>query len=169
MSDSTRRNGYIALAAVVLLGSAAVWVLAPSGDGAATARDGAAASASGAGELVVYKTPACGCCEAWAEHMEEAGFDVRVEDRPQLARVKRELGVPGGLHACHTAVVDGKVVEGHVPASTVERYLAEGAPGEGLAVPGMPAGSPGMPSPRPEPYQVYVFDEGGRTSVFESR
>lgn len=166
MSSDTRRNVYIALAAVVLAGSAAVW-------GVVSYDDGGTPSSAGAGDaapaMVVYRTPACGCCEAWAEHMEAAGFDVRVEEEPDLAGLKRELGVPPRLHACHTAVVDGKVIEGHVPASTVRRYLSSGAPGRGLAVPGMPAGSPGMPSPRPEPYDVLAFDADGSARVFESR
>ena len=160
MKSGTQRNGYLVLGAILIAGTAAVWALSPRG--------GTVASADAA-EVVVYKTPACGCCEAWADHMEEAGFAVRVEDRTDLVALKRDLGVPASLFSCHTAVVDGRVVEGHVPASTVRRYLAAGSPGEGLSVPGMPAGSPGMPSSRPQSYDVFTFDGSSRVSVFESR
>lgn len=88
--------------------------------------------------------------------------------RNRVRRPRGPPGVPGSLFSCHTAVLDGHVVEGHVPASAVRRYLAAGAPGEGLSVPGMPAGSPGMRSPRPQPYDVFVFGSG-EVTVFESR
>lgn len=160
MSTSTRRNGYFVLAAVLLAGTATVWALSPEGERVPPAD---------AAEVVVYRTPACGCCEAWAEYMAEEGFTVRVEERSDLVGLKHELGVPTSLFSCHTALVDGKVVEGHVPASTVRRYLAAGSPGQGLSVPGMPAGSPGMPSSRPQSYDVFAFDGTARVEVFESR
>lgn len=133
----------------------------------------ASGSAAGAGEtaaaeeMVVYRSPACGCCLAWVEHMREAGFRVRVEERTDLAPVKAEAGVPADLSSCHTAVVGGYVVEGHVPAADVRRLLAERPDVHGLAVPGMPVGSPGMEGPRPdEPYEVIAFDGRGDRRVF---
>ena len=117
-------------------------------------------------EVRVFKTATCGCCVAWVEHLEAAGFRVRAEDVADLAEVKRRHGVPAKLQACHTAVVEGYVVEGHVPASDVKRLLAERPPVAGIAVPGMPHGSPGMESPTPEPYAVIGFDGDGPAGVF---
>lgn len=154
--------GYIVLAAILVGGTATLWGLSSSGE------DATRPAASADAEIVVYKSPTCGCCEAWIEHMKEAGFSVEVEDRPDMVALKQRLGVPPNMFSCHTAVIDGKVVEGHVPASTVQRYLADGLPGGGLAVPGMPPGSPGMPSLSPQPYDVFAF-EGDRTTVYESR
>jgi hypothetical protein len=98
-------------------------------------------------------------------------FPVKAEDTEDLAPIKKKHGVPGNLQSCHTALVEGYVVEGHVPADLIDRLLREHPAIAGLAVPGMPSGSPGMESPgrAPEPYQVIAFDRSGRTSVFASR
>lgn len=117
-------------------------------------------------QVTVYKTATCGCCGAWARHLEAEGFLVRTRDVTDLAAVKRRLGVPAAAEACHTAVVDGYVIEGHVPAEDVARLLAERPRVRGLAVPGMPLGSPGMESDTPEPYDVRVIDDGGLGEVF---
>jgi hypothetical protein len=123
--------------------------------------------------LTVYKDPNCGCCEQWVTHMAAAGFRPAVHDVSDLAAVKARLGVPAALHSCHTAVVGGVVVEGHVPAADVRRFLRERprvgrAAARGLAVPGMPAGSPGMEGPPPERYVVVAFAAGGATTRFAS-
>lgn len=118
------------------------------------------------GEVVVYKSPTCGCCAAWVEHMRGAGFQVRAVDTGDLAATKSELGVAPALQSCHTAVVDGYVVEGHVPADVVRRLLEEQPDVAGLAVPGMPVGSPGMEGPNPRPYDVLAFTEDGSARVF---
>ena len=99
------------------------------------------------------------------------GFPVKAEDTEELAAIKRKHNVPSNLQACHTALVEGYVVEGHVPADVIDRLLRERPAIAGLAVPGMPSGSPGMESPgrAPEPYQVIAFERSGRTSVFASR
>ncbi len=112
-------------------------------------------------EVVLYKNPWCGCCEGWARHMEAAGFAVRRENVEDLAPVKRMAGVPAPLEACHTALVDGYVVEGHVPAAAVRRLLEARPDALGIAAPGMPPGSPGMPAPEPATYTVYLFRTGG--------
>lgn len=118
--------------------------------------------------LTVYKSPTCGCCAMWAEHMEAAGFTVVTEDRDDMAAVKDSLGVPGDLASCHTGVVGGYVVEGHVPAEQVARMLAERPDLLGLAVPGMPIGSPGMEmGDRRDPYDVLMVDAGGEAAVYE--
>lgn len=146
-----------AVAAVVAVGAGGVVALA-DGDGRSEN-----ATKDGVAEMVVYRSPACGCCNAWVDHMRAAGFRVQVEDRADLAPVKAEMGVPFDLSSCHTALVEGYVVEGHVPAEDVRRLLAERPDVKGLAVPGMPVGSPGMEGPSPEPYTVVAFDgEGGR-------
>ena len=116
--------------------------------------------------VTVMKDPSCGCCGAWAEHLEAAGFPVRMVDTDELDAVKRRLGVPAELASCHTAEVGGYVVEGHVPAPAVRRLLAERPSAKGLAVPGMPAGSPGMdfPGVTPERYAVILFGDGDETT-----
>jgi hypothetical protein len=119
--------------------------------------------------VVVYKTATCGCCGGWVEHMQQAGFTVDARDMPgnaELMRVKVDAGVPGAMATCHTAVVDGYVVEGHVPAEQVKRLLAERPDVAGIAVPGMPIGSPGMEGPGARPYQVLSFDHRGGSAVF---
>jgi hypothetical protein len=118
--------------------------------------------------MAVYKTPTCGCCAKWVEHMKQNGFTVHVTDLNDLSSIKTKHGVPGKLQSCHTAVVDGYVVEGHVPASDVKRLLKERPAAAGLALPGMPAGSPGMevPGRAPDAYEVLTFDRKGESRVF---
>jgi hypothetical protein len=121
--------------------------------------------------IVVYKSPACGCCQNWVEHMTAAGFDTRVQNVEKIGEVKGTYGISEKLAACHTALVDGYVVEGHVPADVVKQLLAERPKVAGIAVPGMPIGSPGMEQPgsRPQPYDVLAFDRDGTTHVYASR
>ena len=121
----------------------------------------------GPGDIVVYKSPTCGCCGGWADHVRAAGFRVIERDTSDVGAVKRRLGVLPTLGSCHTAMIGGYVVEGHVPADAIDRLLEERPGIVGIAVPGMPAGSPGMESATPhEPYDVLTFDKDGRTSVF---
>ena len=107
----------------------------------------------------VTKDPSCGCCDGWIAHIEDAGFPVRVVESTDMDSFKQRLGVPAELASCHTAEVDGYVIEGHVPAAAIRRLLAERPDVTGLAVPGMPAGSPGMdfPGVDPEPYEAFLF------------
>ena len=116
--------------------------------------------------VVVYKTETCGCCNGWVEHLRAAGFDVDARDVRDLMSVKIDAGVPGPMVTCHTALVDGYVVEGHVPIEQVVRLLAERPAVAGIAVPGMPIGSPGMEGPNPQAYQVMAFDHDGNTTVY---
>lgn len=105
--------------------------------------------------VAVYKTATCGCCSKWIEHLEAAGFEVEATDLPDLAKLKAESGVPRTLESCHTAKVEGYVIEGHVPAEDIVRLLAERPAVRGLAVPEMPLGSPGMEHPDPSRHQAY--------------
>lgn len=118
--------------------------------------------------LVVTKTPTCGCCHLWVEHMQKAGFKVEVHDVDDMTPVKERVGVPYGKGSCHTAEVGGYFIEGHVPAEDVKRLLAEKPNAKGLTVPGMPMGSPGMETPdgRVQPYAVELVAKDGSTSPF---
>lgn len=120
-------------------------------------------------EITVYKTPTCGCCTAWVEHLQKSGFAVKAKDVPDLSALKRHYGVTSELASCHTAFVGGYVIEGHVPADVIAKLLEEKPHVKGIAVPGMPMGSPGMEGPRKDPYDVIAFDSTGRTRVFVSR
>jgi hypothetical protein len=118
----------------------------------------------------VYKTPTCGCCSLWVDHMRHAGFTVKAEDvsHETLQQLKTKFGVPDSANSCHTALLAGYVVEGHIPAVTVKRMLKERPKVVGIAVPGMPVGSPGMevPGVPARPYDVLSFDKTGATRVF---
>ena len=118
--------------------------------------------------ITVYKDPSCGCCKSWIAHLIKHGYRVDAKDTPEMTGIKRSLGVPDGLTACHTAIVNGYLIEGHVPAADIARLLEEKPKVAGLAVPGMPMGSPGMEGPRTQHYQVLSFDKAGKTKVFAS-
>jgi hypothetical protein len=121
-------------------------------------------------KMVVYKTPTCGCCRAWVDHVEAAGFVVEARDTADVTPIKTQNGLPQHLASCHTAIVDGYVIEGHVPADVIRRLLAERPQVTGVAVPGMPAGSPGMEmGSRKDPYDIIAFARDGKVSVYETR
>ncbi|NOT09184.1 MAG: DUF411 domain-containing protein [Gemmatimonadales bacterium] len=120
--------------------------------------------------MVVYKDAGCGCCKAWVAIMQKSGFEVSAIDTPDMSAIKKRYGVGDALASCHTALVGGYVVEGHVPADLVQRLLREKPKVTGLAVPGMPAGSPGMEAGgRKDPYDVLTFDKTGKTAVYAKR
>lgn len=118
--------------------------------------------------IVVHKSPSCGCCGSWVEHMRKAGFSVDVRDADNLEPVKKRLGIPYGKGSCHTAEVGGYFAEGHVPAEDIKRLLAERPASKGLTLPGMPAGSPGMEMPdgHIDPYTVELVNPDGSTRPF---
>ena len=117
----------------------------------------------------VFKNPSCGCCGAWVEHMLAAGFSVNVTEVDDTSIPRKKYGLPDRFGSCHTAVVGGDVVEGHVPANDVKRMLAMKPVAVGLAVPGMPVGSPGMEmGARKDPYQVLLVAKDGRERVFST-
>jgi hypothetical protein len=118
--------------------------------------------------ITVYKTSACGCCGNWVEHMKANGFAVKVEVVESTAEARRKYGVPEALASCHTAVVEGYAIEGHVPAADIQRLLKNRTKATGLAVPGMVMGSPGMEGARSDAYSVMIFDAAGESSVYQS-
>jgi hypothetical protein len=144
---NTRRSILTGLSALVLLGQSRPSLAQP------------------VPKIVVTKDPSCGCCGGWVDHLRASGFTAEVIENPDINRVKARLGVPQDLASCHTAEIGGYVIEGHVPADAIRRLLAEKPPAKGLAVPGMPVGSPGMEADgtRPEAYDVVLFSDGRRS------
>ena len=118
--------------------------------------------------VTVWKSPSCGCCGNWVAHMEDAGFSVKVENTEELDSVKKLAGIPDELQSCHTATVGGYKIEGHVPAADIKRLLTERPTVNGLSVPGMPSGSPGMENGERDPYDVLAFTRDGKTTVFST-
>jgi hypothetical protein len=120
------------------------------------------------GPLVeVWRAPNCGCCGAWVRHLEKNGFTVKVNIVQDAAPVRRAAGIPDELGSCHTAKVNGYVIEGHVPASDIQRLLAEKPKAIGLTAPGMPAGAPGMDVPNSPPYEVLLVKGDGSTTLYK--
>jgi len=127
------------------------------------------AAQAAATEVVMYKSPTCGCCSGWADTLKSAGFTVVEKKQEDMDVIKEKYGVPGDLSSCHTAIVGGYIIEGHVPAADVQRLLKEKpANVVGLTAPGMPMQSPGMQPEMLEPknYDVLAFDKDGNTTVF---
>ena len=116
----------------------------------------------------VYKTPTCGCCGNWVKHLEKNGFTVSVDNVPDTSPYRHKYGIPDSLTSCHTGVVENYALEGHVPAAEVQRLLKERPKAHGLAVPGMPVGSPGMEAATSQPYNVMLVDLQGRATVYQS-
>ena len=122
-------------------------------------------------KIIVYKSPSCGCCREWVKRVEAAGFTVVPHDVPDMTDIKTSFRVPEALSSCHTGVIAGYVIEGHVPPDLIKRVVAERPKIVGLAVPGMPVGAPGMEmNGRPaDHYDVIAFDRAGKTRVYASR
>lgn len=125
-----------------------------------------APAAMAANALNVYSDPSCGCCGAWVNYMRAQGYTVTVHQDQPMAAVKARLGVPPDAMSCHTAVIGGYVIEGHVPVEDIRRLLAERPNARGLAAPGMPMGSPGMEVGAPERYDVVLINQDGSSRVF---
>ena len=119
-------------------------------------------------QITVFKDPTCGCCGNWAAHLQSNGFDVTIQEVHATAEYRHKYGVPDSLASCHTAIVDGYTIEGHVPAADIQRLLKERPKAKGLAVPGMPVGSPGMEGARSQPYSVMMFDANGKAVAYHS-
>jgi|SRR5688572_23182218 hypothetical protein len=118
-------------------------------------------------QVNVYKTRTCGCCSKWVEHLKTNGLVTQVTEVPSTAEYRKQYGVPEKLQSCHTATVGGYTIEGHVPAADIQRLLKERPKAKGLAVPGMPMGSPGMEGARRDAYSVLLFESDGRVSVYQ--
>lgn len=121
---------------------------------------------SAAPVIDVYKSATCGCCKIWIEHLEANGFKVNAHDVASPSDWREKFGIPAEYGSCHTGMVNGYAIEGHVPAKEIKRLLAAKPKARGLAVPGMPLGSPGMEGPRKDPYDVLLVKPDGKTSVF---
>lgn len=166
-----RTGKFIIAGAAALAISAGALFMGSARQRAASAAPGAPAAAvlADAPTITVYKSPTCGCCTDWVTHLEKHGFKVSAHDVMDMGPIKDQAGVSPALESCHTAVVDGYVIEGHVPADVIVRLLKERPQVAGLAVPGMPMGSPGMEGPYKERYDVVTFTRDGQTQVYESR
>jgi hypothetical protein len=152
----------VLILAVAAVAAAAFMV---SGRPSAAAPVPASATASAPIEIMVYKSPTCGCCKKWNDYLTANGFQVTSRDMDDVSPIKTELGVPRKLVSCHTAVVQGYVIEGHVPAADIARLLREKPKVVGLSAPGMPGASPGMDTGS-DPYEVLTFDMKGATTVW---
>lgn len=120
----------------------------------------------GARHAELFKTPGCGCCDGYADHLRASGFDVTVREAPDLAALTQAAGVPAPLQGCHTTMIDGYTVSGHVPIAQIERLLAERPAVRAISLPGMPVGTPGMPGPKTETWTTFAIGENGATTVF---
>ena len=126
----------------------------------------ASAANAAAATLAVTKTAFCGCCAKWVEHLRREGLTVKVRNVEDVTPTARALGVPDALRSCHTAKIGGYAVEGHVPAADIKRLLREKPKAAGIAVPGMPAGSPGMEGGGKQRYATFLFQRGGKYRIF---
>lgn len=162
---------------VVLLGSALLVSAcnAATGNGSSATHTASAAAATPAASatsslplITVHKSPDCGCCGVWVDHVRQAGFPVKVNDTDEMLVIKQRLGIPGDMLSCHTAEIDGYVVEGHVPIQDIKRLLSERPQARGLLLPGMPIGSPGMESPDGyrQRFVVGLLEQDGEVSRF---
>lgn len=142
----------------------------PHRSAAANPKTLSAKNAQALPEMVVHKNPGCVCCDLWAQHLRGHGFTVLVKETAELAAFKKKVGVPAGKYSCHTALVGGLFVEGHVPADAIKAALAKPTGARGLVLPGMPGGAPGMPAPPSgaKPYTVEWVDAKGATHPFRT-
>jgi len=156
---------YTGVAAIVL--AAGATTLAIQANESAEPSTSLASAREAGPAITIYKSPSCGCCQGWVEHLETNGFETRVIDTDNVGAIKQTHGVPGELASCHTALIDDAVIEGHVPAGDILAYLENPQFNTlGLSVPGMVQGSPGMETGRKDDYQVIAFRANGQQSVF---
>ncbi|WP_066380784.1 MULTISPECIES: DUF411 domain-containing protein [unclassified Anabaena] len=126
-------------------------------------------SYSGVRDITVYRSPSCGCCGAWMEHIQKHGFNIKADIKTDdMEAIKQKYNLPQELASCHTAIIDGYVMEGHIPADDIKRFLKQKPEVAGLAVPGMPLGTPGMESgDRKQPFTIMTFDQSGAVAAFK--
>ncbi len=137
--------------------------------GAAANRAAPVTAAEASSTITVYKSPSCGCCQLWVDYLKANGFEVKTIDMDDLSEIKSASGVPRAIQTCHTAVVGGYVIEGHVPADAITKMLKEQPKIAGIGVAGMPIGSPGMPGSPVQHYDVMAWDKTGKTSVYAKK
>ena len=118
--------------------------------------------------VTLYKNPSCYCCDLYAKHLEQNGFKVELVNTVDMASIKQKYGVPEKLEGCHTAIVEGYVIEGLIPAQFVQKMLKEHRPMKGLALPGMPTGAPGMPGAKAKPLNVYTLNSSAQPAIYAS-
>ena len=123
-------------------------------------------SFAGPKDVLLYKNPQCGCCEGYAKYLRKNGYSVTVKPSPDLSLIKRNNGVPEEFEGCHTSLIDGYVVEGHVPVSAINKLLSERPDIKGISLPGMPMGSPGMGGEKEAPFEVHQFTADGKTKLY---
>lgn len=157
MDTTTRRYGIIALIGLAVTASllGGVWTTTDT-----------APEQTDSIEMVTYKSPNCGCCGAWARYTRQQGFENDVRDVSNMRSVKIDHDIPASVSSCHTTIVGDYVIEGHVPIEAIEKLLEEQPDIEGIALPGMPSGSPGMPGPKQGEWTIYALHEDGSTSTF---
>ena len=155
---------FLPLAGLLLAACAAAPVPPPAGSAAPASPPAAAAAETVAVVVDVYRSPSCTCCHEWEAYLRGLGYEVRSLPVDDMATVKARLGMPQEAWSCHTAVIDGYAVEGHVPAQAIADLLATRPAIDGIALPGMPAGSPGMPGAQESPFQVLAIDDGAATA-----
>lgn len=158
----------VALSACTPTAQAPLAAAAATGPAASPAASPVVSRAQGLPIALVHKSPTCGCCGLWVDHLETAGFEVEVRDNEDVTPVKQRLGVPYGKGSCHTAEIGGYFIEGHVPAEDIKRLLAEKPDAKGLVLPGMPMGSPGMEGPEgtAQSYTVELVARDGTTHPY---
>lgn len=159
MNVKMKNKTFYTLAAVLVVASVVFWIFMFQNRTEVLYGDYQSAEIS----LTMYHSPTCGCCVKWAAYLENNGVNVTTKESMNLEAVKKEHGVPNQLSSCHTAIVDGYVVEGHVPVEDIRKMLAERPNVVGISVPGMPPNSPGMDMPSDETYQSVLFDEENMT------
>lgn len=155
-----KKSYLIIIGAVVVLGVAVGTVFQSNNLRAPERRNGLALAAT------VYKTPTCGCCHVYSEYLKREGVNVETKDVADLAPIKRQYGVPAQMESCHTSIFGDYVVEGHVPLEVVDKLLAEKPDIKGIALPGMPSGSPGMPGPKVGEWTIYALGHDGSVSEY---
>jgi hypothetical protein len=146
----------LSIAVLLGFGSLVVWNTSVSED----RQSGKSATSE---KVTVFKSPACGCCEDYAAYLERQGFTVEMVETDNMNRIKEKHHIPPQLGSCHTSLIGNYIVEGHVPVEAIHKLLAEKPSIAGIAMPGMPSGSPGMPGRKEEPFVIYSFDETGKT------
>jgi len=133
-----------------------------------TQPDKVAGAQDGKMQVMLYKSPTCGCCGAYASYLKSSDYSVTIQEEADMTAIKEQFGIPLDLQSCHTSIIDGYVVEGHMPEAAIVKLLAEQPEIAGIALPGMPSGSPGMPGPKAEPFTIYAFSADGQVTEFMS-